>query len=138
MPSWSAGLAAMRAGPRCRARSKRTGNRCQAHVVAGFPVCFWHGAHRDSGPIDNVNRVKSGAWTREELVAVKAASAVGRSVRAIARNALARVEGTITNDEGAAESDRLWGEIAEAQATQIEAREEKARRLGRKRPSAKA
>jgi hypothetical protein len=48
--------------------------------------------------------VKSGAWMCEELATVKAASAVGRSIRAIARNALARVEGTIGNDEGAAES----------------------------------
>jgi hypothetical protein len=91
-----------------------------------------HGGKAGPRP-DNANAVKSGTWMREELAAVKAASAVGRSVRAIARNALARVEGTIGDDEGAAESARLWDALLNAQATQIEARKEKKRRLARKR-----
>jgi hypothetical protein len=34
------------AAPRCRARSKRTGQRCKAPAVRGFRVCRMHGARR--------------------------------------------------------------------------------------------
>jgi glucans biosynthesis protein len=34
----------LNAAPRCRARSKRTGNRCKAPAVYGYRVCRMHGA----------------------------------------------------------------------------------------------
>jgi hypothetical protein len=51
----------------------------------------------------------------------------------VARNALACVSGAIPHEQGAAESERLWTEIAEQQVTQQLAREEKGKRLKRRR-----
>jgi hypothetical protein len=113
--------------------SRAAGQRCGPPVVvgctggklsAGVSTTSFDTANTPSRSIaiGPVNALVHGKWSCEEPEAVKAASAVGRNVRAIAANV-----------QGAAESDRLWGKVAEAQATQKLAREEKARRLKRKR-----
>jgi hypothetical protein len=124
--------------PRCTAMSKQKRRRCQRPASPGYPVCYWHGAHRNGGPRDNINAMIHGDWSREEIAALKAGRRLGRAVRGVARNALARIRGLVPDDEGAAESKRLWGAIAEAQATQKLAREEKAARRARKRSKSRS
>ncbi len=43
-PTWRTALEAARGAPRCTARSKRTGQGCQAPAVTGWQVCRMHGA----------------------------------------------------------------------------------------------
>ncbi len=53
--------------PRCRATSKRTGERCKAPAVRGWTVCRFHGA-RGGGPRGNANGAyKHGLYTAEMI-----------------------------------------------------------------------
>ena len=51
--------------PRCRATSKRTGQRCKAPAVRGWTVCRFHGA-RGGGPKGERNGMyRHGLYTKE-------------------------------------------------------------------------
>ena len=51
--------------PRCRATSKRTGERCKAPAVRGWTVCRFHGA-RGGGPKGERNGMyRHGLYTKE-------------------------------------------------------------------------
>ena len=59
---------------RCRARSKRTGKRCNHPAVTGFPVCRMHGANRKNPGAarpgankGNLSGLKHGAYVRKLL-----------------------------------------------------------------------
>ena len=58
---------AMHMSPRCSARSKRTGQRCQAPTVRGWTVCRFHGAG-GGGPKGARNgSYKHGLFTAEAV-----------------------------------------------------------------------
>lgn len=49
----------------CKAKSKRTGERCQKWAVEGYEVCYWHGANpnnRGGAPKGNKNALKHGLY----------------------------------------------------------------------------
>ena len=53
--------------PRCRATSKRTGQRCKAPAVRGWTVCRFHGA-RGGGPKGERNGMyRHGLYTTETM-----------------------------------------------------------------------
>jgi uncharacterized protein YjcR len=62
---------------RCRAKSKRSGVRCQAPAVRGSNVCRMHGAG-GGAPKGNRNALKHGDFTAKTL-------ALKREIQALAR-----------------------------------------------------
>jgi len=55
---------------RCKARSKRSGERCKFPVVQGYPVCRYHGANPNNpggGQPGNLNALKHGAYVKKLL-----------------------------------------------------------------------
>jgi len=55
---------------RCKARSKRSGQRCKFPVVQGYPVCRYHGANPNNpggGQPGNLNALKHGAYVKKLL-----------------------------------------------------------------------
>lgn len=49
----------------CKAKSKRTGERCKKWAVEGYEVCYWHGANptnRGGAPKGNKNAMKHGLY----------------------------------------------------------------------------
>ncbi len=56
----------MHQAPRCRATSKRSGNRCQAPAVKGKAVCRMHGAG-GGAPKGNSNALKHGLYGQEAI-----------------------------------------------------------------------
>ena len=62
--------------PRCRATSKRTGQRCKAPAVRGWTVCRFHGA-RGGGPKGKQNGMyRHGLYTNEAIEERRALSAL--------------------------------------------------------------
>jgi hypothetical protein len=53
------------AAPRCRARSKRTGERCRAPAVRGWNVCRMHGARGGAPEGKRNGNYKHGARSKE-------------------------------------------------------------------------
>ena len=51
-------------GKRCTAKSKRTGKRCKANAMAGFDVCYYHGAMAALANIDNQYSVTHGKYSK--------------------------------------------------------------------------
>lgn len=69
--------------PRCRARSKRSGNQCRSPGVRGKQVCRMHGA-RGGAPIGNRNARKHGRYGREAIATRRElAQLVRRSLKLI-------------------------------------------------------
>ena len=69
------------AAPRCRARSKRTGQPCRAPAVRGWRVCRMHGA-RGGAPKEKRNgNYRHGARTKEAIDAVRFVNALVRQTR---------------------------------------------------------
>ena len=56
-----------RAAPRCRARSKRTGERCRAPAVRGWKVCRMHGARSGAPEGTRNGNYKHGAKSKETI-----------------------------------------------------------------------
>jgi hypothetical protein len=67
--------------PRCRARSKRTGQRCQAPAVTGWKVCRVHGAGGGAPTGERNGNYKSGHYTREAIALRRDISALLRQSR---------------------------------------------------------
>lgn len=51
--------------PRCHARSKRTGQQCQAPAVTGWKVCRYHGAGGGAPKGERNGNFKTGNYTLE-------------------------------------------------------------------------
>jgi glucans biosynthesis protein len=73
----------MRRALRCRARSKRSGKRCQSPAVRGFEVCRMHGA-RGGAPKGNRNALKHGLYTAEAIQTRRMIAALMRQARELA------------------------------------------------------
>jgi hypothetical protein len=61
---------------RCRARSKRTGQRCKAPAVRGFRVCRMHGARGGAPKGKRNGNYRHGARTKETV-------ALGRLIKSM-------------------------------------------------------
>ena len=72
----------MQRAPRCRAKSKRSGERCRAPAVRGKAVCWMHGAF-GGAPKGNRNNYKHGHYSCEAIEERRSASALVRSARAL-------------------------------------------------------
>lgn len=59
-------LTAANAAPRCKARSKRSGERCRGPAVRGKQVCRMHGAG-GGAPKGNRNALKHGFYTAQAV-----------------------------------------------------------------------
>lgn len=46
----------------CKAKSKRTGERCRSHAVRGWSVCRMHGARGGPKTKEGLNRCKQAPW----------------------------------------------------------------------------
>ena len=55
------------AAPRCKAKSKRTGQRCRAPAVRGFRVCRMHGARGGAPEGERNGNYRHGARTKETI-----------------------------------------------------------------------
>jgi hypothetical protein len=70
-----------REAPRCRAKSKRTGNPCRAPAVQGYRVCRMHGA-RGGAPAGNRNgNYRHGARTKETIETAHLIKKIRRGVQ---------------------------------------------------------
>lgn len=67
--------------PRCRARSKRTGQLCQAPAVIGWKVCRHHGAGGGAPTGERNGNFKTGNYTREAFALRKDIAALLRQSR---------------------------------------------------------
>lgn len=73
----------MHCSPRCTARSKRTGQPCQAPAVSGYRVCRMHGA-RGGAPYGKSNgRFATGAYTAETIESCRWVQALARMARTL-------------------------------------------------------
>jgi hypothetical protein len=62
--------------PRCRARSKRTGQPCQSPAVTGWKVCRHHGAGGGAPKGERNGNYKTGFFTREAVAERRMLSAL--------------------------------------------------------------
>jgi len=62
--------------PRCRARSKRTGQPCQSPAVTGWKVCRHHGAGGGAPKGERNGNYKTGLYTREAVAERRMLSAL--------------------------------------------------------------
>jgi|SRR6266436_4195917 hypothetical protein len=127
-PTWAAGIRAIWTGPRCTAISKQTRRRCKQAPVPGRLTCHWHGG-RASAPLNNTNGVSSGRYMREDSIAAKASTAIGKSIRAMIRNAVVGYENRLPAAAVHAQHVALAQTIAASQQVQQEARQRKQERL---------
>jgi glucans biosynthesis protein len=67
--------------PRCKAKSKRTGKRCQAPAVRGCRVCRMHGAGGGAPEGKANGNFQHGGRTREVIEASRFIRAMARIVR---------------------------------------------------------
>ena len=65
---------------RCRAKSKRSGLRCQAPAMRGHSVCRMHGAG-GGAPKGNRNALKHGGYTVEVLETRRMVAALTKQAR---------------------------------------------------------
>ena len=70
----------MQEAPRCRARSKRSGQRCRAPALRDKAVCRMHGA-AGGAPRGNKNALKHGRYTTEALASRRENAALIRAIR---------------------------------------------------------
>src|SRR5437763_478635 len=72
---------AMHQSPRCKAKSKRTGQRCRSPAVRGWSVCRMHGA-RGGAPTGKAHgRYKHGGFTKDIIEALRMVRALAQLVR---------------------------------------------------------
>jgi hypothetical protein len=67
--------------PRCKAKSKRTGNRCGAPAVRGYRVCRMHGAKGGAPSGVGNGNYRDGTRTQQAMQAVKLISLLSRFAR---------------------------------------------------------
>jgi hypothetical protein len=68
--------------PRCKARSKQSGQKCQGFCVKGFSVCRMHGARSNPRRGREHGRYKSGYYTHEAVADRKIITELLREARA--------------------------------------------------------
>jgi hypothetical protein len=127
-PTWPPGIRAIWTGPRCTAMSKQARRRCKQAPVKGRSVCYWHGGYAGA-PLDNMNSVSSGRYMREDSIAAKAGTAIGKSIRAMIRNTTDGYERQLPAAEVHAQHVALMEQVAQAKAIQVEAERQKRERL---------
>jgi hypothetical protein len=71
----------MHAAPRCKARSKRTGEPCRAPAVTGWRVCRMHGAGGGAPRGERHGQFRHGRYTREAIAERRAARALVKKAR---------------------------------------------------------
>jgi hypothetical protein len=71
----------LKKAPRCRARSKRTGNGCRAPAVQGWNVCRFHGAGGGAPRGPAHGNYKHGGRTKELLEAKRVVTELQRMAR---------------------------------------------------------
>ena len=69
------------AAPRCKARSKRTGEPCRSPAVRGFRVCRMHGARGGAPEGARNGNYRHGARTKEAINAVRVVNLLARMTR---------------------------------------------------------
>jgi hypothetical protein len=67
--------------PRCKAKSKRTGQRCRAPAVRGRPVCRMHGAGGGAPRGKRNGNFRHGGRTKEATDASRYVNALARLLR---------------------------------------------------------
>lgn len=65
----------------CKARSKRTGQRCQRPAMHGKKVCYHHGGRSPGAPKGNQNRLKHGRRSKAAIQERKALNALLRKMK---------------------------------------------------------
>lgn len=65
----------------CKAHSKRTGDRCQAHAVAGWKVCRMHGAGGGAPRGQRHGQYKHGGYSLETKALLKQFRALAKISR---------------------------------------------------------
>ena len=78
-------MSAANAAPRCTARSKRTGERCEGPAVTGWRVCRFHGAGGGHPAGREHPSWKHGMRSREWLEERRELNELVRKTRAIER-----------------------------------------------------
>lgn len=68
--------------PRCKARSKQSGQKCQGFCVKGFSVCRMHGARSNPRRGPEHGRYRTGFYTQEALAERRALADTIRQARA--------------------------------------------------------
>jgi glucans biosynthesis protein len=68
--------------PRCKARSKQSGQKCQGFCVKGFPVCRMHGARSNPPTGERHGRYRHGRYTKQSVAGRKMIAELLREVRA--------------------------------------------------------
>lgn len=74
----------LQAAPRCRARSKRTGEPCKGPAVRGRAVCRMHGARGGTSPGPGHPAYRHGARSREGIELRRMAAEITRDGRRLA------------------------------------------------------
>lgn len=74
----------MHHAPRCTAKSKRSGNSCQAPAVRGWTVCRMHGAHGGARPGPAHPNWRHGGRSNEAVALRIMVNALGREAREMA------------------------------------------------------
>jgi hypothetical protein len=127
-PAWMAGLRAAQAAPRCGAWAKGAGRPCR-HLAMQNGRCYYHGGVNPGAPPNNTNGVSTGRYMREDAIAAKANTAIGKALRAMIKNAVTGYENRLPAAVVHAQHDALARQIATAEAVKEEARLSKAERL---------
>ena len=66
--------------PRCRAKSKRTGQPCRAPAIRGYRVCRMHRARGGAPTGERNGNYRHGACTKEAINAIRYINALRRLV----------------------------------------------------------
>jgi hypothetical protein len=67
--------------PRCKAKSKRTGESCRAPAVRGYRVCRMHGAGGGAPEGKRNGNFRHGGRTKEAISASRYVNALARLIR---------------------------------------------------------
>ena len=78
---YSGKLALMWKAPRCRARSKRSGNACRAPAVRGKRVCYKHGAGAGAPSGQRNGMYRHGGRTKAAVAERQAVASLLRATR---------------------------------------------------------
>ena len=71
----------MQKAPRCKARSKRTKERCRAPAVKGWAVCRMHGARGGAPKGERNGAYRHGGYTQEAVAASQYVRALVRLLK---------------------------------------------------------
>lgn len=79
-------LLKMQQSPRCRAKSKRSQQRCKSPAVRGWEVCRMHGARSGAPKGERNGKFETGLHTAEAKENAKALRRCLRTIRALLRD----------------------------------------------------